>query len=146
MNNGSVRRTSEKFFIRAELTALDVGGADKHTFTVATARSRPESILIIADNAVSTKKIGDAFAANAYEVLATSDIPEAVRFATTHNPGCILLILSSLPAICDAARLLRRHTSIRIISFSPIPVTAAEKNFALESGCDDYRHAFLRTE
>lgn len=142
----SVRRTSEKSLIEAESTSLDGSGVDKHTFTAASERSRSKRVLIIADNQSSTKIIGDAFAANAYEVLATSYIPEAIRFATTHNPGCILLVLSSLPAISDAARLFRQHTPVRIIGFSPIPVTAAQRKVALESGCDDYREAFMRTD
>ncbi len=146
MNNWSVSPAPEKFLIRAEPPPLDAGTVNKRTFTVAHGRSRNRRILILADSEVSAKIIGDAFAGNAYEVLATSDVPEAVCFATTHDPGLILLMLSSLPAICGAARRLKQHTSIRIVGLSPIPVTTAEKNVALQSGCDDYRDAFLRTE
>ena len=109
--------------------------ADKH--------SRDRRLLIITDDEDSAKILGYPFEVNAYEVLATSDLNAGVRFATTRDPGCILLILSSLAAICDAARQLRSHTSTKIIAFSKIPVTAAERNVALQSGCDDYRHAFF---
>jgi CheY-like chemotaxis protein len=146
MNNRSVSPAPKKSLIMAEPPPLDAGTVNKRTFTVAHGRSRYRRILILADNEVSTRIVGYAFTANSYEVLATCNVPEAIRSVTTHNPGVILLMLSSLPAICDAARQLKQHTSIKIIGFSPTPVTTAVKNVALQSGCDDYRDAFLRTE
>jgi CheY-like chemotaxis protein len=134
-----------KFAKRGEAVPLEAGdrGDNSGTFTDEDQHSRNRRLLIMTDDEVSAKILGHAFEANAYGVFATSDLYAAVRFATTRDPGCILLILSSLTAICDAARQLRSHTSIKIIAFSKIPVTAAERNIALQSGCDDYRHAFF---
>jgi DNA-binding response OmpR family regulator len=105
--------------------------------------SRNRRLLIITDDEVSSKLLGHTFELNAYEVLATSNIQAAIRFTTTRDPGCILLMLSSLTVICDAARQLRSHASIKIIAFSKKPVTAADRTAALQSGCDDYRDAFF---
>ena len=119
-------------------------GDNKGTIAVADQHTRYRSVLIVTDNEVSANLLGYAFEANAYDVLATSIMHEAIRFTTTCDPGSILLMLSSLAANCDAAQRLRSHTSSKIIAFSTMPVTAAERNLALQSGCDDYRDAFLR--
>jgi DNA-binding response OmpR family regulator len=107
---------------------------------------RDRRLLVITDNAITAKLVGNAFEANAYEVLATEEIEKAVHFATTRNPGSILLIFSSLAATCDAARQIKPYTSGTIIGFSAIPVSATERNAAIQSGCDDYRDAFLRSQ
>jgi CheY-like chemotaxis protein len=146
MNNPSNDSASQrKFALRVEAVPLEAGdhGDNRGTFTSTDEHSRNRRVLIVTDDEVSAKLLGQTFEDNAYEVLATSDLYAAVLFATTRDPGCILLILSSLAAICDAARQLRSHTSIKIIAFSKIPVTAAERNVALQSGCDDYRDAFF---
>jgi CheY-like chemotaxis protein len=146
MNNPSNGSASQKkFAISAEVVRLEAGdrGDNRGAFTGADEHSRNQRVLIVTDDEVSAKLLCHTFEANAYEVLATSDLYAAVRFATIGDPGCILLILSSLTAICDAARQLRSHTSIKIIAFSKIPVTAADRNVALQSGCDDYRDAFF---
>ena len=121
-------------------------GDNKGTIAVTDKHARYRRILIVTDNEVSANLLGYAFEANAYDVLATSIIHEAIRFATTCDPGAILLMLSSLAANCDAARRLRSQISSKIIAFSTMPVTAAERNLALQSGCDDYRNAFLRID
>jgi CheY-like chemotaxis protein len=138
----------EEFPMKAEPMPVEAGGRVDNRGTVAIAVENPRNrrILIIADNEISAKLIGDAFEANTYEVLATSDMHAAVRFATTHNPGCILLMLSSLTVTCDSVRQLRPHTATKIIAFSTMPVTAAERDIALQGGCDDYRDAFLRID
>ncbi len=123
---------------------LDAAGhSDKRTFAIVDQKPRDRSILIIADNDRSAKLVSDAFVANSYDALATSDIAAAVRLAMTHDPGCILLMLSSLAATCDAARQLRHHTSTKIIAFSKMLVTEVERDVAIQSGCADYRNAFL---
>jgi DNA-binding response OmpR family regulator len=107
---------------------------------------RDRRLLVITDNAITAKLVGNAFEANAYEVLATEEIEKAIHFATTRNPGSILLIFSSLAATCVAACQIKPHTSATIIGFSPTPVSAAERSAAIRSGCDDYRDAFLRSQ
>jgi DNA-binding response OmpR family regulator len=102
------------------------------------------TLLVLTENELSEKLLGDVLEANAYEVLATSDISEALRFATTRDPDFVLLMFESLSATCNAARQIKPHTSAVIIGFSARPVTATERNAALQSGCDDYRDAFLR--
>lgn len=114
-------------------------------FNHANQHSRNQRLLIITDDEVSAKLLGHTFELNAYKVLATSNLQAAVRFAMDRDLGCILLILPLLTAICVAARRLRSHTLVKIIAFSKMPVTAAEKNVALQSGCDDYRDAFSRS-
>ena len=132
--------------MRAEPIPLEAGGRVDKTSTpdVADREPRYRRVLIIADNDPSSKLLRDAFVANAYAALATSDIDDAVRLATTHDPSCILLMLSSLAATCDTARQLRQQTCTKIIAFSKVLVTEAERNVAVQSGCDDYRYAFLR--
>jgi CheY-like chemotaxis protein len=146
MNNRSDRSAQEKFATRAQPMSLEAGdrGDRGSAFTVSDEHPRNRRILVITDNEHSAKLLGDAFEANTYDVSATSNMYEAVRFTTTCDPGSILLMLPSLAATCDAARQLRQHTSINIIAFSKMSVTAAERNVALQSGCDDYREAFLR--
>ena len=78
---------------------------------------RYRRILIVADNDLSAKLLSDTFVANTYDAFATSDIDDAVRLATTHNPGSILLMLSALDATCDAAQQFRQHTYTKIIAF-----------------------------
>jgi CheY-like chemotaxis protein len=146
MNNPSDDAALEKFAMRAEPVPLEAGDrADKRgTVTVADEQLRNRRILIITDNEISAKRLGDAFEVNAYGVLATNDISEAIRFTTNLDPGFILLMCSSLGATCDAARQIKPRTSATIIAFSTTPVTAAERKVALQNGCDDYRDAFLR--
>jgi CheY-like chemotaxis protein len=130
----------EKFPMKAEPLPLEAGcrGGKRGTSSVADERPRNRRVLIIADNEISAKLVGDAFEANTYEVLATDDMQEAHRFLAIDDPGFILLMLSALAITCDAARQLRPCTSAKIIAFSAVPVTAAERNIALQGGCDDY--------
>ena len=107
-------------------------------------RPRNRILLVITGDERSSELLGNVFEANAYEVLATNDMSEAICFATTRNPGFIFLMRASLAAVCDAAQQIKPHTSGTIIGFSSMPVTAAERHIALQSGCDDYRDAFLR--
>ena len=132
--------------IRCRLARAPRSCARRGAVTVSDEHPQNRRILVITDNEMSANLVGDAFETNAYDVLATSDMNEAARFSTTHHPGCILLMLSSLTLTCDAARQLRPHTATRIIAFSTMPVTAAERNTALQGGCDDYRDAFLRID
>jgi DNA-binding response OmpR family regulator len=106
---------------------------------------RNRRLLVMTDNTITAKLVGDAFAANAYEVLATEEIAKAVDFTITRNPGSILLMFSSLTATCDAARQIKPHTSAAIMGFSSTPVTDTERNAAIQAGCDDYRDAFSRS-
>jgi PleD family two-component response regulator len=120
MNNPSNGSAFQgKFAEQGEATPLEAGdrGGNRGTFTNADEQSRSRRVLIITDDEASAKLLGHTFDLNAYEVLATSDLHAAVRFATIRDPGCILLMLSSLTAICDAARQLKSHTSIKIIAF-----------------------------
>jgi CheY-like chemotaxis protein len=146
MNNRSDRSAQEKFATRAQPMSLEAGdrGDRGSAFTIADEHPNNRRILVITDNEHSAKLLGDAFEANTYDVLATSNMYEAVRFATTLDPGFILLMCSSLGATCDAARQIKPRTTATIIAFSTTPVAAAERNVALQSGCDDYRDAFLR--
>lgn len=114
--------------------------------SVADEFQRNRRILIVAGSDISARVLGDAFRANAYEVLETSHVHEAIGFASTHNPGVMLLMLPSLTETCNAVRRLRPYTSTKIIAFSANPVTATERDIARRSGCDDYRDAFLRTD
>jgi CheY-like chemotaxis protein len=127
---------------------LEAGDRDdsRDAFTASGENPRNRRILVITDSDSSAKLLTDAFEANTYDVLATSNMYEAVRFVTTRDPGSILLMLPSLAATCEAARQLRPHTSIKIVAFSEMPVTETEKNVARKSGCDDYRDAFLRDD
>jgi CheY-like chemotaxis protein len=146
MNNSSNGSAFQgKFAKQGQAVPLEAGdsGGDRGTSTDADEHSRNRRLLIITDDEVSAKLLSHTFELNAYEVLATSNLHAAVRFATVRDPGCILLMLSSLTAICDVARQVRSHTPTKIIAFSKIPVTAAERNVALQSGCDDYRDAFF---
>ena len=134
--------------MRAEPIPLHAGnrGDNRGMSIVTDENPRNRTLLIVTDNEISAKLLGDIFEANTYHVTATSDIYEAIRLATSHHPGCILLMLSPLAVICDAARQLRPHTSTKIIAFSHLPVATAERNVALQNGCDDYRDAFLRAD
>ncbi len=121
-----------------------IGVDTPHKTEISATCRRDRIILLISDDKHAAKQVGDAFEANSYEVLATDEMPEAVRFATTRNPGIILLMCSSLAVTCNIARQIRPHTSARIIGFSTMPITTAERNAAVQSGCDDYRDAFLQ--
>jgi PleD family two-component response regulator len=95
MNNGSNDSAFRgKFAKRGEAARLKMGdrGDNRGTFTSADEHSRNGRVLIITDDETSAKLLSHAFEINAYEVLATSDLHAAVRFATTRDPGCILLI------------------------------------------------------
>jgi DNA-binding response OmpR family regulator len=129
---------------RYRLARAPRSSARRGTVTVGDEHPRKRRVLVITDNEHSAKLLGDAFEANSYEILATNDISEAIRFTTTLDPGFILLMCSSFAATCDAARQIKPRTSATIIAFSTTPVTAAERNVALQNGCDDYRDAFLR--
>jgi DNA-binding response OmpR family regulator len=129
---------------RCRLIRAPRSRARRGAVTLADEHPRNRRILVITDNEHSAKLLGDAFEANTYDVLVTSNMYEAVRFTTTFDPGSILLMLPSLVTTCDAARQIKPRTTATIVAFSTTPVTAAQRNIALQSGCDDYRDAFLR--
>lgn len=134
--------------VRADPIALQTDScAEKRSApSVADEFQRNRRILIVAGSDISARILGDAFRANAYEVVETSDVHEAIRFASSHDPGVMLVMLPSLTETCKAARQLRPHISTKIIAFSANPVTATERDIARRSGCDDYRDAFLRPD
>src|SRR5438876_2161 len=98
-----------------------------------------QQIIVVEDNELNSKLLLDQLEAREYDVVAVKDAGDAARAATRSAPDLVLLMISSLTAICEAARLLRLcAVTCRIVAISPVPVPFGDRQLALESGCYDY--------
>lgn len=103
--------------------------------------AKPNTILIVEDNALNMKLFHDLLDAHGYKVLQTKDGMEALQIARDHHPDLILMDIQ-LPHVSglEVTKWLKEDAALKTIPVVAITAFAmkGDEDEIRQSGCEDY--------